>query len=103
MTQRRFGNSTLAIMIAAAIAISAIVFAVLRISRENGGEDGAAAIRDAVRSRAKQCYVIEGSYPESLDYLTQNYGLAVNTEDYNVIYIAYAENIPPEIKVVPKR
>ena len=58
------------------------------------------SIRDAVRSRALQCYVIEGAYPESLDYLIENYGLAVNTEDYRIVYIPYAENLPPQIKVV---
>ena len=44
--------------------------------------------------------MIEGAYPESLDYLVENYGLAVNTEDYRIIYIPYAENLPPEIKVI---
>lgn len=58
------------------------------------------SIRDAVRARALQCYVIEGAYPESLDYLIENYGLAVNTEDYRIIYMPYAENLPPEIKVI---
>ena len=58
------------------------------------------SIRDAVRARALQCYVIEGAYPESLDYLIDNYGLAVNTEDYRIVYIPYAENLPPEIKVI---
>ena len=54
----------------------------------------------AVRARALQCYVIEGAYPESLEYLVENYGLAVNTDDYRIVYIPYAENLPPEIKVI---
>ena len=58
------------------------------------------SIRDAIRARALQCYVIEGAYPESLDYLMENYGLAVNTDDYRIVYIPYAENLPPEIKVI---
>jgi hypothetical protein len=41
-------------------------------------EEEAEAIKDTVSRRALQCYVIEGAYPESLDYLVENYGLAVN-------------------------
>ena len=55
---------------------------------------------NTVYARALQCYVIEGAYPESLDYLIENYGLAVNTDDYRIVYIPYAENLPPEIKVI---
>ena len=65
-------------------------------------EEQAEAIKDAVSRRALQCYVIEGAYPESLDYLVENYGLAVNREDYKIVYIPYAENLPPEVKVIYK-
>lgn len=91
-----------------AIAATAVVLLLIAAAvfvlpgRDGGSERRCESIKKAVYSSALQCYVIEGSYPESLDYLTQNYGLAVNTDDYRVIYIAYAENLPPEIKVVPK-
>ena len=58
------------------------------------------SIRDTVYERALQCYVIEGAYPENLDYLIENYGLAVNTDDYKIIYRAYAENLPPDVRVI---
>ena len=89
----------------AVIVLLLLIFAgaVLVLPRRGGSsEKQCEAIRKAVYGRALQCYVIEGSYPESLAYLTENYGLAVNTDDYRVIYIAYAENLPPEIKVVPR-
>ena len=37
------------------------------------------------------------------DYLVDNYGLAVNMEDYKIVYIPYAENLPPEVKVIYKK
>ena len=95
-------NTTIIILIALLIAIAAIVFAAVRIRGAAGASDSTAAIRNSLRNAAMHCYVIEGSYPESIEYLKENYGLAVNTDDYDVIYIAYAENLMPEIKVVPK-
>jgi len=88
-----------ALILAAAIIVAAsLVWAGIGAGKSMA--DQTESIRDAVRSRALQCYVIEGAYPESLDYLINNYGLAVNTEDYRIIYIPYAENLPPEIKVI---
>ncbi|MBP3897877.1 MAG: hypothetical protein J6D57_08660 [Mogibacterium sp.] len=58
------------------------------------------SIKDTIYDRALQCYVIEGAYPESLDYLVENYGLAVNTEDYRILYKPYAENQPPDVRVI---
>ena len=63
-------------------------------------EEGAAAIREAVRRTALQCYVVEGVYPPDLDYLESNYGLQINTEDYYVVYDCFASNLPPAIRVV---
>jgi hypothetical protein len=60
------------------------------------------SISDTIYERALQCYVIEGAYPESLDYLVENYGLAVNTEDYRIVYKAFAENLPPDVRVIYK-
>lgn len=58
------------------------------------------AIKQTVQDRALQCYVIEKAYPESLSYLEENYGLAVNKEDYLIVYQLYAENQPPQIRVM---
>ena len=63
-------------------------------------ETFAAAIREAVQRSALQCYVVEGVYPPNLQYLEDNYGLQVNTEDYYVSYEAFASNLPPTVKVV---
>ena len=67
------------------------------------GEESAAAIRDAVQRSALQCYAVEGVYPPSLEYLEANYGLQINTEDFNVTYEAFASNLPPTIRVTGRR
>ncbi len=103
MTQLKRKNSIKVIAAAIIIAVMFLVWVIsggIRFGANGHSEDSARAIREAVMNRAMQCYVIEGAYPESLEYLQDNYGLAVNTDDYQIIYIAYAENLPPEIKIV---
>lgn len=82
--------------------LAALLVPLLKDSRQNVSEEGAAAIREAVRRSALQCYVVEGVYPPDLDYLRENYGLQVNTEDYYVVYEAFASNLPPEVRVVER-
>ncbi len=65
-------------------------------------EEGAAAIRETVHRSALQCYVVEGVYPPDLEYLQRNYGLAVNTEDYVVVYDCFSSNLPPTVRVVAR-
>ena len=76
-------------------------FALARPGRDLS-EDGAVAIREAVRRSALQCYVVEGIYPPDLQYLEDNYGLQVNTKEYYVTYDAFASNLPPTVKVTKK-
>ena len=57
-------------------------------------------VYDAVRNAALTCYAVEGAYPESLDYLRSNYGLAYDRSRYQVTYSAFASNLVPEIYVV---
>lgn len=92
-------RKTIAVAAALLLIVAGAVFVLPRLEGAGGSEKQCESIRKAVSGRALQCYVIEGSYPESLDYLKDNYGLAVNTDDYRVIYIPVAENMPPEIKV----
>ena len=65
-------------------------------------EETVTSIRDAIRRSALQCYVVEGVYPPDLAYLQDHYGLQVNTDNYYVVYEAFASNVPPTINVIEK-
>ena len=65
-------------------------------------EETVTAIRDAIRRSALQCYVVDGVYPPDLAYLQDHYGLQVNTDNYYVVYEAFASNVPPTINVIEK-
>ena len=56
-------------------------------------------VEDAVREAALTCYAVEGAYPEELNYLRENYGLAYDASRYFVTYDAFASNLLPEIYV----
>ena len=42
----------------------------------------------------------EGRYPESIQYLIDNYGIQVDFDKYAVSYEIFAENIKPRVKVI---
>ena len=72
------------------------------VSRVDTAHDRAQTqfVRDAVRNAALTCYAVEGAYPESLEYLRSNYGLAYDEDRYRVNYDAFSDNLVPEIFVV---
>ncbi len=55
----------------------------------------------ALRRTAVQCYALEGQYPQSLDYMEQNYGLALDREKYVYHYQSIGANLLPQISVFP--
>ena len=56
-------------------------------------------IENTIRRSAVQCYVVEGSYPESLEYLVDNYSLYYDKDGYTVHYNNHGGNLLPEIMV----
>lgn len=69
---------------------------------ENGQEDTNVAIENAIRKSALECYALEGSFPPSIDYLKENYGLIVNEDAYFYHYQVTASNMIPDIKVIKR-
>lgn len=56
----------------------------------------------AIRRGVVQCYAIEGQYPPDVQYLVDHYGLLLDEDTYIIEYRAFAENIMPEVLVLPK-
>ena len=74
-------------------------WAVGKIS-QNLNDNGALALRDSILQSAIQCYAVEGSYPTSLEYLEENYGLQINHDRSIVTYNAFASNLVPQVSVL---
>lgn len=69
---------------------------------KNLREQGEASVRNAILNSAKQCCAIEGSYPSSVAYLEENYGLVINRNNYTVTYEIFASNVMPSVVVTAK-
>lgn len=90
-----------------ALVISLVVFALvvsvaillLNYIGNASDEAQAAVVRDAVRGAVTTCYAVEGAYPQSLDYLVENYGLVYDESRFFITYDAFASNVYPDIMV----
>lgn len=60
--------------------------------------EGAKRLEEAIRRSCVTCYVIEGAYPQTLDYLQENYGIQTDSR-YTVHYKVIASNLMPDITV----
>ena len=77
------------------------VVAVTSFSGVSAGVDEKelALSESAIRRSAVQCYALEGFYPDSLDYLVENYGLRLNEEKFVYHYESLGSNLLPQIAV----
>lgn len=69
---------------------------------EDKQEKSTNSIEEAVRKTSLECYALEGSFPPSIEYLKDNYGLIVNNDAYFYHYQANGSNMPPDIRVIKK-
>lgn len=59
-------------------------------------------LKSAITRDITRCYALEGSYPESLDYLKKHYGLTYDASKYLVDYQPLGANIMPDVTVIRK-
>ena len=93
------------LMLPVAVVLAALILCRLTVpvSGRDMEEESITAIREAVQRCARQCYVVEGFYPPSLDYLEENYGLQINQEEFSVVYDVFASNIAPAVRVLSRQ
>lgn len=59
-------------------------------------------LKQAIDHGIVQCYALEGSYPENLQYLKENYGLTYDENKFFVDYQTIGSNILPDVTVIEK-
>ena len=101
LSRLRLLRRVLLVLLAAALVAVACAWGGGRIGADLSGQV-AGALKKAVLRSAVQCYAVEGYYPESLDYLTDHYGLRINHDRYIVVYEAFASNLPPQVTILLK-
>ena len=60
-------------------------------------------LEQAISRGIVHCYSMEGFYPESLQYLTDNYGLFYDEERFFVDYQIQGSNIMPDVTIIDRR
>lgn len=69
---------------------------------ENVEERQAQQLERAIGRAAVTCYAIEGVYPPNLDYIRENYGVAIDETRYDVFYDVFAQNVMPSVHVLQR-
>lgn len=77
----------------------AFYFGISSVS-ERRSEEELSTLEQAVMRNVTYCYAMEGSYPSSLSYLKENYGLLYDEEKYFIDYLPLGANIMPEITII---
>lgn len=96
-------NLSLISILVSLLVIAVIVCVVFLSIDKDGFEDKRTEqIRDSVLSSVATCYALEGSYPDDLSYLQENYGLQLDTDRYIYHYEKFASNILPDVQVFTK-
>ncbi len=75
----------------------------VRASQDAYEREALRTLEDSLRRAAVSCYAIEGCYPPSLEYLTENYGVYIDEDRYVVFYDVFASNLMPDITVLARQ
>jgi hypothetical protein len=79
-----------------------LIFCALAFSdvRSFSGRQGKAALENSIERAIVNCYAIEGAYPESMEYLQENYGISIDPHKYAVDYQVLGSNIKPYFELI---
>lgn len=58
------------------------------------------SLETALSRSIAQCYAVEGSYPPSLEYLVEHYGLLYDSTVFMVNYEYYGGNLLPDVTIL---
>ncbi len=61
------------------------------------------SLENAIMRGITYCYAVEGAYPESLDYLRENYGLTYDENLFFVDYRVTGSNILPDVTIIERK
>lgn len=58
------------------------------------------SLNNALNRAIVSCYSVEGTYPPSLEYIKEHYGLVYDEETFYIDYTAIGSNIYPDVTVL---
>lgn len=60
------------------------------------------ALNTALNRSIIQCYAVEGTYPPSLEYIEEHYGLTYDHDKFFVDYQSIGSNMYPDVTIISK-
>lgn len=92
-------KSVIAAICIFAVLISVFIFGITSAS-EGSVKHQKETLINAINRTVTFAYATEGAYPESLNYIKENYGLLYNEDLFFVDYIPRGANLLPDITVI---
>jgi len=83
------------------VLVGAFYFGVSSLST-HADKEQEQALYQAITQSVTHCYAIEGTYPESLDYLKKYYGITYDSNKFFVDYQPIGSNLLPDVTVFSK-
>ena len=92
----------IAVLVAAAVILLLGVILFTRLDLDMNRQ-AVESLRQSVTEACVQCYAIEGTYPASVTYLEQNYGVRYDGTMYYVSLDSGAKNELPAVQITLRR
>jgi len=84
------------------LVIVIILLSGLNSTEKANAEEQQKMLEGSIYRAVVSCYALEGSYPESLEYLIKNYNVHIDESKYIVHYMVTMSNIMPDIDIQVK-
>ena len=84
------------------IAVIGMITYGLRQTEEASRAEGLRILEDSIRRAVIIAYAVEGRYPESVEYISEHYGIHIDESRYIVHYSIFASNLLPDITVIER-
>lgn len=100
---KRFSLKNVLVYIIPCVLFAAVImWLVVSLSNtsESAERQERAAVKSTLENGITMCYAIEGAYPPSLEYLSENYGVTYDTAKFIVHYDRFADNVRPTVRVI---
>lgn len=100
--QKPISKSVLSILVPVVVFFSVFFLFLLPVSSISATtkQEEIENLKQAVIRSTIYCYAVEGTYPESLSYLENHYGIAYDHSKYLISYEVHASNLMPDIDVI---
>jgi len=82
-----------------AVVVVLVIFG-LRQTEQASRAESLRVLEDSIRRAVVVAYAVDGRYPESIQYIEENFGIHIDRTRFVVHYQIFASNVFPDIAVI---